>query len=129
MRISDWSSDVCSSDLVDLFPDRLPDVIIVSYHKLRTWAPTLCEIAGLVVFEECQQLSRPDSAIYSACELMSKRAPLRLGLSATPIFNYGSEFFWVVDCLPPVALVTREDFVRDWCKSQGGDKEIGRAHV
>src|SRR3546814_2121730 len=46
---------------VDLFPDRLPDVIIVSYHKLRTWAPTLCEIAGLVVFEECQQLRLPDS--------------------------------------------------------------------
>src|SRR3546814_19661449 len=53
---------------------------------------------------------------------MSKRAPLRLGRSATPIFNYGSEFFWVVDCLLPGALGTREEFVREWCKSQGGDK-------
>src|SRR3546814_11595600 len=53
---------------------------------------------------------------------MSKRAPLRLGLSSTPIFNYGSEFFCVVDCLLPGALGTREEFVREWCKSQGGDK-------
>ncbi len=106
----------------DLFSDRLPDVIIVSYHKLRTWAPVLCEIARLVVYEECQQLRNPGSAIYEACKTMAGRAQLRLGLSATPIFNYGSEFYWVVDCLLPDALGSREEFVREWCGAQGGDK-------
>src|SRR3546814_4480081 len=34
MRISDWSSDVCSSDLIDVHDDRLifPDTTVVFLH-------------------------------------------------------------------------------------------------
>ncbi|HCE5873728.1 TPA: ATP-dependent helicase, partial [Pseudomonas aeruginosa] len=43
--------------------DTLPDVILVSYHKLRGWADVLGEIVQYVVFEECQQLRNPSSNI------------------------------------------------------------------
>ncbi|HCG1606534.1 TPA: DEAD/DEAH box helicase, partial [Pseudomonas aeruginosa] len=46
--------------------DTLPDVILVSYHKLRGWADVLGEIVQYVVFEECQQLRNPSSNIYQA---------------------------------------------------------------
>jgi SNF2 family DNA or RNA helicase len=106
----------------DLLPDRLPDVIVTSYHKLRGWAETLAGVARLVVFDECQQLRNPDSNIYAAAKLVADKARRRLGLSATPIYNYGSEFFWVVDALRPGALGQRDEFVREWCTSDDGRK-------
>lgn len=105
-----------------LIEPRIPDVIIITYHRLRGWAETLAELCPTVIFEECQQLRNPSSEIYQACVHMSAKVQRRLGLSATPIYNYGSEFFWVVDALQPGALGTREEFVREWCTAKGGDK-------
>ncbi|RLK57453.1 SNF2 domain-containing protein [Stenotrophomonas rhizophila] len=102
--------------------DTLPDVILVSYHKLRGWAETLGEIAQYVVFEECQQLRSPDSSIHSACRHLASRARLRMGLTATPIYNYGCEFFHVVDPLLPGCLGTYDEFLREWCISAPGEK-------
>lgn len=106
----------------ELFPDRLPDVIITSYHKLRSWAETLAPIVRLVVFDECQQLRHPSSLIYAAADLVAARARRRLGLSATPIYNYGAEFFHVVDAIVPGGLGEYDEFVREWCKGSFGDK-------
>lgn len=102
--------------------DTLPDVILVSYHKLRGWAEVLGELARYVVFEECQQLRSPDSNIHRACRYLAKRAPLRMGLTATPIYNYGSEFFHVVDPLLPGALGGYNEFLREWCIAAPGGK-------
>ena len=108
---------------LELLDDRLPDVIISNYHKLRGWAETLAGVARFVVFDECQQLRNPGSNIYQACDHLASKTPLRLGLSATPIYNYGSEFFWVVDVLAPGALGEHMEFIREWCQgSRGGDK-------
>jgi SNF2 family DNA or RNA helicase len=105
-----------------LFLDRLPDVIIVSYFRLRSWADQLGEIVRLAIFEECQQLRRPSSEIYTACEHLAAKATHRLGMSATPIFNYGNEFFHVVNVLSPGCLGTYEEFIREWCTADHGDK-------
>lgn len=102
--------------------DTLPDVILVSYHKLRGWADVLGEIVQYAVFEECQQLRNPDSEIYRACEYLAAQAKLRMGLTATPIYNYGGEFFHVVNVLTPDALGGRDEFLREWCKTGDGDK-------
>ena len=95
--------------------DTLPDVILVTYHRLRGWYDILGEIAQYVVFEECQQLRNSGSNIYVACEYLASRCRLRLGLSATPIFNYGAEFWTVVNVLQPDALGDYYEFVREWC--------------
>lgn len=105
----------------DLWPDALPDVIVVSYHKLRKWSDTLAGVCRLVVFDECQQLRRY-SEIYKACSHVAEAAELRLGLSATPIYNYGMEFFHVIEPLIPGALGDRSEFWREWCQAGFGDK-------
>lgn len=101
--------------------DTLPDVILISYHKLRGWADHLSRIVMYVVFEECQQLRNSDSLIYEACQKLAAAADRRMGLSATPIYNYGGEFFNVIQILQPDALGDRDEFLREWCIS-GGDK-------
>jgi SNF2 family DNA or RNA helicase len=107
---------------LELLDDRLPDVIISNYHKLRGWAETLAGVARFVVFDECQQLRRPASDIYRSCDHLAEKTPLRLGLSATPIYNYGAEFFNVVDVLAPGALGESAEFYREWCHGQFGEK-------
>lgn len=108
-----------------LFPELgQPDVLVVSYHKLRGWAESLAGNIKLVVFEECQQLRRSDSDIYRACKLLAEGATRRLGLSATPIYGYGSEFYHILDCLFPDAFGDMEEFNREWCSGYYGHKKI-----
>lgn len=107
---------------LELLDDRLPDVIISNYHKLRGWAETLAGVVRFVVFDECQQLRRPDSDIYRSAKHLASRTPLKLGLSATPIYNYGAEFFNVVDVVSPGALGESSEFYREWCHGQFGEK-------
>lgn len=97
---------------------RLPDVIVCNYHKLAGWAETLAGFIKYVVFDEVQELRSPDSLKYAAAAHIAKKAQLRMGLSATPIYNYGEEFFNVLEVLAPGALGTREEFLRDHCSDQ-----------
>lgn len=102
--------------------DTLPDVILVSYHKLRGWAETLAEIVQYAVFEECQQLRNPGTAIHDACIHLAAHASKRMGLTATPIYNYGAEFYHVVNVLLPDALGGYDEFLREWCIGSPGEK-------
>lgn len=106
----------------DLFPDRLPDVIVINYHKLRRWAQTLSSIVRLLIFDEVQQLRSPGTEIYRAAVHIARAARQRQGLSATPIHGYGSEFYHVIDALLPDALGTYEEFIREWCAPAPGQK-------
>lgn len=108
----------------DLLPASLPDVIITSYHKLRGWAEVLAEVIGVryVVFDECQQLRSPGTAIYRAAQHVAGRAHRRLGLSATPIYNYGGEFYHVINVLAPESLGEHDEFIREWCTAEPGGK-------
>lgn len=92
-----------------------PDVIISNYHKLRGWAEHLSGVIRYVVFDEIQELRHSGSAKYAAATHVAGKAILRLGLSATPIYNYGSEFFSVMEVLRPGSLGTRDEFLREWC--------------
>lgn len=102
--------------------DTLPDVLLVTYHKLRGWADVLAGIAKYAVYEECQQLRNSNSEIYRAAVLLAQGVQQRMGLTATPIYNYGCEFYWVVNALIPDALGTYEEFVREWCVAMPGGK-------
>lgn len=100
-----------------------PDIIITSYSKLSGWAETLAGLVNSVVFDEVQELrhgkgSNKGSAAYAIAE----RAALRLGMTATPIYNYGGEIFNVLEALVPGALGSWEEFCTEWCEYAGQDK-------
>jgi SNF2 family DNA or RNA helicase len=111
-------------DATALLPgiNAFPDVVICNYHKLSGWADVLAGQVKSVVFDEVQELRREDSAKYSAAKHVAGAADFRMGLSATPIYNYGGEMFSVLDVLRPGALGSREEFIREWCTDLGNDK-------
>ena len=92
----------------------LPDVIISSYHKLNGWAETLAPVVKCVVWDECQELRHCDTGKYNAARLFADAVPYRIGLSATPIYNYGDEIFNVLECIAPGDLGTHEEFTTEW---------------
>ena len=103
----------------------MPDIIVSNYHKLSGWAETLRPLVKTVVFDECQELRIPRSQKYAAAKYVRTDCTYAQGLSATPIYNMGSEAHSVLDVLRPGAMGTREEFVREWC-SLGSrvDREI-----
>lgn len=112
---------------LSLIEPEFPDVLIINYHKLQGWRNTLAGIMRSVVFDEVQELRRDESDKYKAAEHIAHAAAFRVGLSATPIYNYGSEFYTVVNVLRPDALGTRTEFVREWC---GGVQDMqGRSKI
>jgi SNF2 family DNA or RNA helicase len=98
----------------------LPDVIVGNYHKLHGWEGTLAGKVKAVVFDECQELRRTDSNKYSAARGIAHGAEMAMGLSATPVYNYGSEIWAIMDVLAPGSLGSKADFERDWCKNGNG---------
>ncbi|ABD72153.1 SNF2-related (plasmid) [Rhodoferax ferrireducens T118] len=105
--------------LFDVAMPRLPDVIISNYHKLHGWAETLAGLVRYVIYDECQDLRNQDSNKYAAAKHIASKAKLRLGLSATPIYNLGAEFFSVINVLLPGSLGSYEEFHREWCIGEG----------
>ena len=92
------------------------DVYVTSYHRIAGWVDPLCSgMINSVVFDECQDLRRCQSDRYHAAKNISKSVEYVLGLSATPIYNYGIEMFNVMDCIAPGSLGTRDEFLREWC--------------
>lgn len=99
-----------------------PDVVIINYHKLAGWAETLGKVCASVVFDECQELRKTGSAKYTAAFHLINQVRFRMGLSATPIFNYGGEIYNVLNCLFPNELGTASEFGTEWCGGWTGDK-------
>lgn len=112
-------------------PGAHPDVLITSYGKLAGWADTLAPILRSVVYDEVHELrsgpkrgsgeNQKGSEKGTAAQQISNAVQFRLGLSATPIFNYGGESYWIFQALKPWALGTVEEFRKEWC-SGGGEK-------
>ena len=96
------------------------DVYILNYHKLHGWAETFAKFARTVCFDEIQELRHQGSGKYTAARHLASTCKYRSGLSATPIYNYGGEFFNVVDILRPGVLGSHEEFIREWCTEQYG---------
>lgn len=97
-------------------PVPFPDVLILNYHKLAGWSATLAPLVHSVMYDECQELRHDGSQKYNAAKRISTSAAYRIGLSATPIFNYGSEFYSVIECLRPDSLGSYGEFLREWCQ-------------
>lgn len=90
---------------------RWPDVLIISYSKIRGWAEFLANRVTTIVFDECQELRRRTSQKYYGCKHIADSTEIRMGLSATPIYNYGNEFWSVLNVLKDGCLGTRDEFM------------------
>jgi SNF2 family DNA or RNA helicase len=111
------------SDSQELLPGvgTTPDVLITNYHKLAGWEDTLAGLVKSVVFDEGQELrggpkgsSGPIKKNVAAAAI-AEAADFRLATTATPIYNYGGEFYNLLSVLRPHELGTRAEFAEQWC--------------
>lgn len=101
---------------------RRPDVLITNYHKLPGWATAIGSYCKSVTFDEVQELRHSGTGKYQAAEHISQSVNFNLGLSATPIYNYGGEIFNVLNAIRPGLLGEAEEFYREWCTPVGNGK-------
>lgn len=105
-------------------PYDLPpaDLYIFRYSNISGWADVAATgIFRTVVYDEIQELRHgPSTAKGAAAKVFSDRAEMKLGLSATPVFNYGSEIFNILEFIAPGMLGSWDDFLREWCTGQNG---------
>lgn len=109
-------------------PYELPkaDVYVCPYSKLAGWID-YAETAGFksVVFDEMQELRNgTDTAKGEAAMAFRQGVDVALGLTATPIYNYGSEIFRIVNVLEEGCLGSWDDFKNEWCDMGPGGKWI-----
>ena len=105
-----------------LTPYPLPeaDVYILHYLLLRGWKKALPPLRfHTVIFDEVQELRRTGTEKYSAASLLSESCQRVMGLSGTPIYNYGSEIWNVINILDYHFLGDWETFTREWCMGYG----------
>jgi hypothetical protein len=95
------------------------DVYIISYSKLASWVEVLAPRIRSLVFDEVQELRCTDSAKYKAAAVIRQSVRFCLGLSATPIYNYGDETWAVFNIIAPDALGSEEEFRTENCQPHG----------
>lgn len=97
------------------------DIYIFRYSNVAAWAD-YAETLGCktVIFDEVQELRHGKATDKGrGCAAFADAALYRLGLTATPIYNYGSEIWQVVEMIAPGALGSWHEFVVNWCTSHG----------
>lgn len=110
---------------------RMPDVIVINYHKLSGWADVLGGIVRTVIFDEAQELRHSGTNKYVAARAVAEAGAIRIGLSATPIYNYGAEIYSVLDVIGPGCLGTRKEFFDEWCggANPGSEQDVRKVCV
>lgn len=100
-------------------PYDLPeaDVYLFKYSQLLGWIDTFGDgFYKAVVFDEIQLLrTGTSSGKGQAAMALAEAAQYRLGLSATPIYNYGAEIWSIMRFIDPTVLGSHGDFMREWC--------------
>ena len=104
---------------------NLPEhnILIITYSKLSAWADRLKDY-NLIVFDEAQELRREGTNKYAAAAHLCSVIPNKLGLTATPVYNYGDEIFNLIDLLSHGALGTRLEFLNEWCVPMGNHYKV-----
>lgn len=98
-------------------PYKLPpaDIYITKYSCLAGWANVFeTGIFKSCIFDEIQELRHSGTAKYDGARALSNNVEYCLGLSATPIYNYGDEIFNVLDIIKQGCLGYHDDFMREW---------------
>lgn len=108
-------------------PYTLPsaDIYIIKYSCLAGWVDIyLTEFFKSVIFDEVQELRIPGSNKYTAATKLSDSVEYCMGMSATPIYNYGDEIFYVLNLINPGCLGSADDFFREWTTYYGRHNKV-----
>ncbi len=103
-------------------PYNLPeaDVYITKYSCLAGWIDVFRQgVFKSAIFDEIQELRHSGTGKYSGAKELSQKAEYCLGLSASPIYNYGDEIFNVINIIKPGGLGSHDDFLREWTEVYG----------
>jgi len=91
-------------------------IIVIHYGLIADWKDALLDHGfKSVIFDEIQELRHTGTAKYSAASELSGAVPFCWGLSGTPIYNYGSEIWSVLNSVEYHCLSDWEAFSREWC--------------
>lgn len=108
-------------------PYTLPeaDVYVFRYSQIGGWVDLMNTWGiGLFAMDEIQQLRTGTGTVKgNGSVVVSERAEYRLGLTATPIYNYGVEIWHVMRFIDPTVLGELDDFNREWTDNQGHVKD------
>jgi SNF2 family DNA or RNA helicase len=98
-------------------PYSLPpaDVYVIKYSCLSGWTNVFeRKKFRSSVFDEVQELRHDTSMRYDGAVALSRNVRYCLGLSATPIYNYGDEIYNVLNAIKQDCLGRKDDFLREW---------------
>jgi SNF2 family DNA or RNA helicase len=100
-------------------PYSLPaaEVYIFKYSNILGWVDFLKDgFLRSVAFDEIQELRHGGNTSKGvACAIAADAAQFRMGLTATPIYNYGDEMHAIMNYVRPGLLGERHEFIREWC--------------
>lgn len=109
-------------------PYELPkaDVYLCPYSKIAGWIDYADHAPfKSVILDECQELRAGVTTEKGrAVKAFTARAQMVMGLSGTPIYNYGSEIYQVCNVLEDGALGDWNSFVTEWCTMGPGGKWV-----
>ena len=97
-----------------------PDLIVMNYAKLAGWSHHLMGKVNSVVFDEVQELRREGTQKHTAAQMVAGPARIKIGASATPVYNYGGEMYSILNVLAPDVVGNKAEFGREWCQSVYG---------
>lgn len=136
---------VCDAHMQSQWEEKLEAFTHLRVHKIKKASAYTLPEADVYLFRISQVSGWSDifksghfnSAIYDepqslrtgtttakgqACKILSKNTTYHLGLTATPIFNYGDEMWHVMRFIDSEVLGSLEDFSREWCTAFGVGK-------
>ena len=108
-------------------PYNLPvaDVYVFRVSQIKGWIDFFATgFFKAAIFDEPQSLRTGTStAKGAAAKVLAQQALWRLGLTATPIYNYGVEIWNVMQFIDDLALGSYHDFLREWGDDDGRVKD------
>ena len=99
-------------------PYSLPeaDVYICKYTNIYKWSDVFEEMTfKALILDEVQEVRRQESRKHEGCKMVADRCEYVMGLSGTPIFNYGFEVWTLYNVIRPGLLDDETSFRREWC--------------
>lgn len=103
-------------------PYTLPkaDVYVMGYSALAGWSDFYqTNFFKSVIFDEIGDLRHDDTKKYAGAQTLVYNVDYAMGLSATPVYNYGVEIFNIMNVLNPGCLFDKMSFLREWCDKIG----------